>query len=100
MQWALLISAAAFLSLGLSDLVNFHPTPQAAAAVRNMLWGKYRLHYWTGLFLGGVIPLVLTAMALAGSPDWTYVAASASALTGLLGYEHAYIQAGQSVPQS
>ena len=58
MQWALLISATAFLALGLSDLVNFHPTPQAAAAVRNMLWGKYRLHYWTGLFLGGVVPLV------------------------------------------
>ena len=100
LQWALLISAAAFLALALSDLINPHPTSQAEAAARNMLWGKYRLHYWAGIFLGGIVPLVLTAMALAGSPDWTYIAASASALTGLLAYEHAYIQAGQSVPQS
>ena len=100
LQWALLLSVAAFLALALSDLLIPHPTSQGATAARNMLWGKYRLYYWTGVFLGGIVPLVLTALALAGSPDWTYIAASVSALTGLLAYEHAYIQAGQSVPQS
>ncbi len=100
LQWALIISVSAFLALGLSDLVNLHPTPQAAAAARNMFLGRYRIYYWTGILLGGLVPFVLTAMALAGSPDWTHIAASASALAGLLLYEHAYVQAGQSVPQS
>ncbi|MCH9036215.1 MAG: polysulfide reductase NrfD [Chloroflexi bacterium] len=100
LQWALVLSTAIFLTLALGDLIYPHSTPHAALAVRNMTWGKYRSYYWTGITLAGVVPLVLIGMALAGSPDWTYIAASISALTGLLAYEHAYIQAGQSVPQS
>ncbi len=100
LQWALLISLAAFLVLALSDLLNLHPAPQAAIAARNMSRGRYRIYYWAGVSLGGIVPLVLTGVALAYLPDWTYIAASVSALVGLLAYEHAYIQAGQSVPQS
>ena len=100
LQMSLLISLAVFLGLALSELLDLHPTPHATAAARNMWRGRYRLYYWAGILLGGIIPLTLTAIALTNAPDWTYIAASASALTGLLAYEHAYIQAGQSVPQS
>ena len=100
LQLSLLISLAVFLGLALGELFNLHPTPHAATAARNMWRGRYRLYYWAGVFLGGIIPLVLIGLALANAPDWTYIAASASALAGLLAYEHAYIQAGQSVPQS
>ena len=97
---SLLISLAVFLALALGELLNLHPTPQATTAARNMWRGKYRLYYWAGIFLGGVTPLVLTGTALANASDWTHIAASVSALAGLFAYEHAYIQAGQSVPQS
>jgi len=97
---SLLISLAVFLALALGELLNLHPTPQAATAARNMWRGKYRLYYWAGIFLGGVAPLVLTGIALANASDWTYFAAPVSALAGLFAYEHAYIQSGQSVPQS
>lgn len=100
LQLSLLISLAVFLGLALGELLNIHPTPHAAIAARNMWRGKYRLYYWSGILFGGILPLVLTGIALANAPDWTYIAASASALAGLLAYEHAYIQAGQSVPQS
>ena len=100
LQLALVLSVAIFLALALGDLIYPHPTPHATRAVQNMSRGKYRSYYWTGIFLAGVVPLVLTTMALADSPDWTYIAASISALIGLFAYEHAYIQAGQSVPQS
>ena len=100
LQSSLLISLAVFLALALGELLNLHPTPHATTAARNMWRGKYRLYYWSGILFGGVLPVVLTGIALANAPDWTYIAASASALAGLLAYEHAYIQAGQSVPQS
>jgi hypothetical protein len=38
--------------------------------------------------------LILAAI----SAPWTGTAATALALAGLLGYEHAYVQAGQRVP--
>ena len=100
LQWALLISLVAFLALALSDLLNLHSSAQAVTAARNMSRGRYRLHFWAGVFLGGIVPLALTGIALANYSDWTYIAASVSAFAGLLAYEHAYIQAGQSVPQS
>ena len=100
LQLSLLISLAIFLGLALAEILNLHSTPHATTAARNMWRGRYRFYYWAGILLGGILPLVLTAIALATAPDWTYIVASASALVGLLAYEHAYIQAGQSVPQS
>lgn len=100
LQLSLLISLAVFLGLALGELLNLHPTPHASTAARNMWRGKYRLYYWSGILFGGIVPIALTGIALGNAGDWTYIAASGSALAGLLAYEHAYIQAGQSVPQS
>jgi hypothetical protein len=53
-----------------------------------MTRGRYAGFFWTGL--------VLAAAAVAA--PWIGVAATPLALLGLLAHEHAYVQAGQSVP--
>jgi hypothetical protein len=63
-----------------------------------MVWGRYKGDFWLGLVLsvlGGVLPwlavlgLVSTPLGVGGAP---------LALIGLMLYENAYVQAGQSVP--
>jgi hypothetical protein len=65
-----------------------HPTAHARLAAWEMTRGRYRAFFWTGLALSfaGMFAPVLD------------VAAAPLALVGLLLYEHAYVQAGQSVP--
>jgi Fe-S-cluster-containing dehydrogenase component/formate-dependent nitrite reductase membrane component NrfD len=65
-----------------------HPTAHAHLAVREMTRGRYRAFFLTGiaLALGGVFA------------PWLGLAAVPLALAGLLLFEHAYVQAGQSVP--
>ena len=77
------------LALAMSEATMGHPTAHAALAARNMLRGRYARFFWGGLVLSVV------ALALAGV---TLPAAGACALLGLLLFEHAYVQAGQSVP--
>jgi Fe-S-cluster-containing dehydrogenase component/formate-dependent nitrite reductase membrane component NrfD len=77
------------LALAVSEATMGHPTAHAALAARNMLRGRYAGFFWGGLVLSVV------ALALAGV---TPPAAGACALLGLLLFEHAYVQAGQSVP--
>ena len=57
-------------------------------AVEEMTAGKYRGFFWIGVLL----------VALAAAVPWLGVLAAAPALAGLLAHEHAYVQAGQSVP--
>jgi hypothetical protein len=66
-----------------------HPTAHATLAARNMTRGDYAHFYWVGLALA-----VLALVVALASP----VIAALSGLAGLLLYEHAFVQAGQSVP--
>lgn len=75
-----------------------HSTAHARVAIWEMIHGRYRGSFWIGLLLsigGGVLPalglfgLVDTSLGVGGAP---------LALIGLMLYEHAYVQAGQSVP--
>jgi ferredoxin/formate-dependent nitrite reductase membrane component NrfD len=77
------------LALALSEATMGHPTAHAALAAKNMLRGRYAGFFWGGLILS------VAALALVGM---TPPGAGASALVGLLLFEHAYVQAGQSVP--
>jgi hypothetical protein len=53
-----------------------------------MTRGRFGSYFWIGL-----------ALSLAGGfAPWLGLAAAPLALTGMLLYEHAYVQAGQSVP--
>ena len=66
-----------------------HPTAHAALAARAMTKGAYAHFFWVGLALG-VVGLVFAAS--------TPAIAAGAALGALLLYEHAFVQAGQSVP--
>ncbi len=87
------------LGVGLSEGLGHHPTEDATRAAREMTHGSYRGLYWAGLVLGAAVPLLLVAGSFAGVGG-TLVVAALLSLLGLFAYEHAYVQAGQSVPLS
>ncbi len=89
----LVAAVAAHLLLVASDAVVPAHTGDALAAGRQLRRGVYAGWYWVGLLCGAVLPLV---GALAGAA----VPAAALALLGLFPYQHAYVQAGQSVALS
>jgi formate-dependent nitrite reductase membrane component NrfD len=86
--WTLGGTCAAHLLLVAGEATLTHPTAHARLAAWEMVHGRYRSYFWVGvaLTLGGVLA------------PWIGVAAAPLALAGLLAHEHAYVQAGQSVP--
>ncbi|MGH2374199.1 MAG: NrfD/PsrC family molybdoenzyme membrane anchor subunit, partial [bacterium] len=70
------------------ELTLTHATAHAHLAATEMLAGRYRTAFWVGALLAGVGILA----------PWIGPLASVAALAGLLAYEHAYVQSGQSVP--
>ena len=65
-----------------------HVTAHAHLATHEMTRGRFARFFWTGI--------VLSLVAVAA--PWIGAVAVAFALLGLLAHEHAYVQAGQSVP--
>jgi Fe-S-cluster-containing dehydrogenase component/formate-dependent nitrite reductase membrane component NrfD len=84
--------SAHLLLLVVEGLVSPH-TADALAAGRQMRRGVYAVWYWAGTAGGALLPLILVA---AGTPG----PAAVLALLGLLPYQHAFVQAGQSVALS
>jgi Fe-S-cluster-containing dehydrogenase component/formate-dependent nitrite reductase membrane component NrfD len=82
------IAAGLHLLLVAGELTLTHPTAHAHLAAREMTRGRFAGFFWTGLIL----------VAVAVAAPWIGVAATAVALVGLVLHEHAYVQAGQSVP--
>jgi formate-dependent nitrite reductase membrane component NrfD/ferredoxin len=100
-----------FFEIGLLALTNLvhllmiwgevsltHPTAHARLAIHEMVYGRYRNDFWIGVilsFLGALLPtlavfdLIPLSFGAAGAPV---------ALVGLMLFENAYVQAGQSVP--
>jgi hypothetical protein len=75
-----------------------HPTAHARLAIWEMVQGRYKTDFWTGIglsFLGAVLPLLAVLGVLNSSIG---VAGSPLALIGMMLFENAYVQAGQSVP--
>jgi len=75
-----------------------HGTAHARLAIWEMVRGRYKGDFWIGMvlsLLGGLLPWLAifgylsTSLSVAGAP---------LALVGLMLYENAYVQAGQSVP--
>jgi len=77
------------VALAMGEATMGHPTAHAALAARNMTKGRYAPYFWGGIALAviavAIVAIQPTAAALAG-------------LVGLYLYEHAFVQAGQSVP--
>jgi len=92
----LAVAAAAHLLLVLGEATLTHATAHARLAMHEMLAGRFAAWFWGGMLAvaaaGG-----LAAFGPAGQ-SWAGPLAGALGLVGLFTYEHAHIQAAQSVP--
>jgi Fe-S-cluster-containing dehydrogenase component/formate-dependent nitrite reductase membrane component NrfD len=96
--WALAVSSSIHLFMIWGEVSLTHPTAHARLAIWEMVRGRYRNDFWTGTILsllGGLLPW----LAIFDLVNITIgVAAAPLALIGLVLFENAYVQAGQSVP--
>jgi len=96
--WMLAVSTLLHLMMVWGEVSLTHPTAHARLAIWEMTRGRYKADFWIGnvlTFAGGLIP----ALALFGVLNISFsIAGAPLALIGLMLYEHAYVQAGQSVP--
>jgi Fe-S-cluster-containing dehydrogenase component/Ni/Fe-hydrogenase subunit HybB-like protein len=105
--WIFAIALPFHLICVIGEITLTHPTSHARLAVHEMVWGRYRTVFWLGMAMTLFAMLVLVSVALAGGRgasrhfDFLFYFLWASlpvAALGLLFHEHAYVQAGQSVP--
>jgi len=98
LTWLLAISSLLHVLMICGEVSLTHPTAHARVAIWEMVYGRYKGDFWMGTLLsalGGLIPLlallnvISPTLGIAGAP---------LALVGLVLYENAYVQAGQSVP--
>jgi hypothetical protein len=96
--WVLAVSSLLHLLMIWGEVSLTHPTAHARLAIWEMVRGRYQSDFWMGMvlsFVGGLLPFLAlfgymsTPLGVAGAP---------MALIGLMLYENAYVQAGQSVP--
>jgi formate-dependent nitrite reductase membrane component NrfD/ferredoxin len=95
--WILAVTSLFHLLMIWGEVSLTHPTAHARLAVWEMVRGRYQSVFWTGIVLstlGGLLPWLAigfadTSIGIGGAP---------LALIGLMLFEHAYVQAGQSVP--
>lgn len=98
--WTLAASSLIHLMFVCGEATLTHATAHAQLAAHEMIAGRFAKFFWGGVSLGALG--MLAAGAGFGLPEtpapWAGLAAVPLALAGLLSYEHAYVQAGQSVP--
>ena len=96
--WILAISSVVHLLMIWGEVSLTHATAHARLAVWEMVRGRYKSDFWIGMVLslfGALLPVLWI---------WDYVSVSFTigaaplALIGMMLYENAYVQAGQSVP--
>jgi Fe-S-cluster-containing dehydrogenase component/formate-dependent nitrite reductase membrane component NrfD len=98
LRWMVAFFSVFHLLMIWGEVSLTHPTAHARLAVWEMVHGRYKSEFWIGIslsMLGGTLPwlaifgFVSTSIGIGGAPP---------ALIGLMLFEHAYVQAGQSVP--
>lgn len=96
--WILAVSSLIHLLMVWGEVSLTHPTAHARLAIHEMVHGRYRSDFWIGAllsFLGGLLPW----LAILGVVTFPIGAAGAPlALVGMILFENAYVQSGQSVP--
>ncbi|HEY6805776.1 MAG TPA: 4Fe-4S dicluster domain-containing protein [Pyrinomonadaceae bacterium] len=98
LTWILAVTSLLHVLMIWGEVSLTHPTAHARLAIWEMVSGRYKADFWMGTImsaLGGLVPW----LALLGVIGPTLgVAGAPLALIGLMLYENAYVQAGQSVP--
>jgi formate-dependent nitrite reductase membrane component NrfD len=96
--WILAASSLIHILMIWGEVSLTHPTAHARLAIWEMVHGRYKNDFWMGTvlsILGGLLP----ALALLGVIEAGFgIAGAPLALIGLMLFENAYVQAGQSVP--
>ena len=96
--WILAVASLVHVLMVWGEVSLTHSTAHARLAVWEMVRGRYKNDFWIGMvlsILGGLLPW----LAILGYVTTSLgVAAVPLALIGLMLYENAYVQAGQSVP--
>jgi len=77
------------LALAFGEATVGHATEHAALAARAMMRGRWAPFFWAGAILAALAVVVAPAEPVSGA---------LAGLAALFAYEHAYVQAGQSVP--
>ena len=96
--WILAMTSLLHLLMIWGEVSLTHPTAHARLAIWEMVHGRYQGEFWIGILLsilGGALPW-LAILGLMGTP--VAIGSVPLALIGLMLFEHAYVQAGQSVP--
>jgi len=104
--WILVLGTMIHLLCVIGEISLTHSTAHAHLAVYEMVWGRYRKLFWLGL---GLTLIAILAFGLAMLVQLHFIdfssavaglsgAAVPAVAIGLLLHEHAYVQAGQSVP--
>ncbi len=96
--WALVVTSLLHLLMIWGEVSLTHPTAHARLAIWELVHGRFKGDFWIGVVLGvfgGLLPL-LALLDLVGIT--VGVASAPLVLIGMMLYENAYVQAGQSVP--
>jgi hypothetical protein len=96
--WLLAVTSLVHALMIWGEVSVTHPTAHARLAVWEMVHGRYGPDFWVGLALS-ILGGVLAWMALLGMLSTSFgVGAVPMTLVGMMLFENAYVQAGQSVP--
>ena len=96
--WVFAVTSLLHLLMVWGEVSLTHPTAHARLAIWEMVHGRYRSEFWIGTLLsilGGALPWLTILGYVSASVG---VGGAPLALIGLMWFEHAYVQAGQSVP--
>ena len=98
MLWIVAITSMLHLSMIWGEVSLTHSTAHARVAIWEMMHGRYRSSFWIGLLLS-ILGGVMVALEILGYASISIgIGGAPLALIGVMLYEHAYVQAGQSVP--
>lgn len=96
--WILAVTSLLHVLMVWGEISLTHATAHARLAVWEMVHGRYRTDFWLGMALT-LLAGVVSWLAILGIVNLSFgIAAVPMALGGLMLYENAHVQAGQSVP--
>jgi len=96
--WLLAVASLVHVLMIWGEVSLTHPTAHARLAVWEMVHGRFAADFWVGLTLS-ILGGALAWLAVLGMVSMSFgVGAVPTALVGMMLFESAYVQAGQSVP--